>query len=216
MIGSTSLEGGPVNNTVLERTDPQATSSANLSRRRRTVAVLVIAVLVVGAVSWYLLAEQRSRSNKAADVLDPQGSTGGIFWVDPQDEAAARSTADDFQEYSRTVPMRKGEAMAIVIIVTNDSDYPVTVRGSTAPDRVVVAAATEPENSEGGVVDWRERTYADDVTIAPGRWHQLRVEWTSKALCLGYGRGAGFDLSSFSVDTLVDGRRLSLMEPRTV
>lgn len=184
---------------------PASAAPPRRSRRRVWAAVIVVVILLAGATTWYVLAHNRSRAIAAANVLDPNGSLSGIFFPDPRDEAAVRVTADDFEEYSRTVPMRKGEPMTILMIVTNESEYPVTVRGSSDPGRLIVTTATEPEDARGGAVNWQERTFAPDVTIAPGRWHYLRAEWTVEQMCLAMGKGAGLQLSDFRVNTLVDG-----------
>lgn len=197
--------GATMTTTVQEHVDAPAPPPRRPHRRRQWVAAILAVALVAAGATWVLLVQQRSSAIAAANFLDPQGSTSGIFFADPRDEAAVRVTADDFEEYSRTVPLRKGESMPLVMLVTDDSDYPATVQGSTDPDRLVITTAVEAEDANGGTGDWRERTFAKDVVIAPGRRHYLRSEYTTAQTCLVMGKGTGLTLGDFSVNTLVDG-----------
>lgn len=163
-------------------------------------------VLIVTIAAVVLVVQLRRDRIMASDVLTAQGSTSGEFWESDADAALETVTEAEFGvqigQVVRSVPMRKGEAQGVVLVVTNRSDYQVDFRGTAVPDFYTAQISTAPMD---GAPPFEEFEFADSSSIGAGEARYLLIRSTPRATCAGYSAGSGLGMSDVRVRVEVDG-----------
>ena len=159
-------------------------------------------VLVAAAVTTYVLVDNhRTAKIMAADVLTAQGAMQGMWWESPTDETSEVRTEQPDGTIDREVPTIKGGEQGVLIVVTNRSEYPVTVVGSGS-DLMTVAISDVALRSPA---DPRGARFAESGTLQPREVRYLRVRPTAGLTCEGYVEGGGIVVSSVAVRLEVEG-----------